>query len=120
MMLARALAVAVGEKTESSAVRNWAWRGFLGYVLPGAVITVITGLYQILGGGGFAFYFAQDWFHGKVTLVLLMIGATVLFGIKTKAMSRGATVSKGVMMAIHGIAGLMLIGGVLLTVLGRS
>ena len=119
-MLARTLAVAVGDKTESSAVRNWAWRGFTGYVLPGAVVTVVTGLYQILNGGGFAFYFAQGWFHSKVTLILLMLGATVLFGIKTKAMGRGATVSKGVMMAIHGIAGLMLIGGVLLTVLGRN
>ena len=38
LMLARALAVAVGEKTEFSAVRSWAWRGFAGYVLPGAVI----------------------------------------------------------------------------------
>lgn len=118
MVLARALAVAVADKPQS-ALCGWAWRGFLGYILPGALLTVITGLYQILAGVGFAGYFAQGWFHGKVTLILLMFGATVVFGVKCSALSRGGLVTKGSLMAIHGIAALMLVGGVLLTMTGR-
>jgi uncharacterized membrane protein len=118
MVLARALAVATSDKPQS-AVCSWAWRAFVGYIVPGALLTVLTGLYQILSGVGFAGYFAQGWFHGKVTLILLMFGATVVFGVKCSALSRGESVRKGSLMAIHGIAALMLLGGVLLTMTGR-
>lgn len=118
MILSRALAVAVGDSGGTD-LKRWGWRAFKGYILPAAVVTVLTGIYQISAGGGVAFYFAQGWFHSKLTLVLLMLAATTLLGIKTKALSEGRLVGKGMLMAIHGIAALMLIGGVFLTITGR-
>ncbi len=118
MFLSRALAVAVGD-VGAGEVKRWGWRAFCGYLLPGALLTVITGLYQIAIGGGVAFYFAQGWFHGKLTLVLLMLGATVMLGIKTKVLSEGTQVGRGTFMAIHGIAALVLVGAIILTITGR-
>lgn len=118
IILARALAVAVAEGSDAP-VRNWAWSGFVGYIVPGAILTLVTGIYQLLTRG-MPFYFAQGWFHAKLTLVLVMLVGTLILGIKAKAMSRGELVKKGALMAVHGIAALMLIGGVLLTILGRA
>ena len=52
-----------------------------GYLLAGSLLVFVTGLIQIFDRG-FSFYMKQGWFHGKLTLGLLLIAAGLYFFIK--------------------------------------
>jgi putative membrane protein len=97
---------------------NSAARVYKGYILPGMVVVILSGLHQ-LGAGGAAHYFQQGWFHGKLTLVLVLIVATVIFGLQLKKLREGSWPSSAVIHSVHGIAGATLVGAVFATFLGR-
>ena len=92
-------------------------RVFHGYVLGGSVLALLTGLYQLLYRGA-AFYFAQGWFHGKLTFILLLLVVTVLAFADVKKAKGGVTLARGRIGALHGLTGLALLGIVFLTVIG--
>ena len=46
-----------------------------GWLLPGIIITLVTGIYQFLQVGA-AVLMKQGWFHGKLTLVVLLLLAS--------------------------------------------
>jgi uncharacterized membrane protein len=86
-----------------------------GYVIPGFLLSLGTGLYQ-MGYVGFGTYLAQGWFHGKLTLVVLLVVVTLLCFANVGKIRRGAPVSGGLASAMHGFVGFTLIVVVLMTV----
>lgn len=90
----------------------------LGYLLPGALITTISGLYQISINGA-AYYFKQGWFHGKLTGVIVLFIATGLLFAEVRRVSQGLDVRTARLAMVHGIAGLSFLANVFLTILMR-
>lgn len=100
-----------GEGGERVRIARRLW---LGYVLPGAAITILSGLHQ-LGVRGFSFYFSQGWFHSKITAVVILLVVTFLFGRQLSRIQSGQAANKGQLMMIHGTSALLLIVIVFLT-----
>lgn len=88
------------------------------WIILGATLTVGTGITQMLLGG-VARYMAQGWFHGKLTLVLVLIVVSVLFNLDLKKLSLKQEIRPVRFMIWHGITGMILFLGVFLTILFR-
>ncbi len=104
--------------TLSVTQRSMLQRVFKGYILPGFILALGSGLYQIYTMG-LAHYMRQGWFHGKLTLVLLLVIVTFLTGDTAARIARGEAINAKKLSAFHGIAGLCLVVIVFLTLLGR-
>jgi len=102
----------------SDEARKITRRLYLGWVLPGFVIVVFSGMYQ-LGVRGMAFYFSQSWFHGKAALVLVLFFLTILVGKVVKNVSENVVISKKMVMSLHGLSALILVAVVFITFHGR-
>lgn len=57
-------------------------------VLQGLALVLLTGLYQLFTGG-LGVYMKQGWFHGKMTLLLVLLVTTGLFGAQVRAIGEG-------------------------------
>ena len=117
MIVTRFLTVFTTAGDGTPALSAMVHRVFHGYVLGGSVVVLLTGLYQLFYRG-LAFYFSQGWFHGKLTLIVLLIAVTVLAFADVNKAKRGVTLNRGKVAAMHGLAGLALLGIVFLTILG--
>ncbi len=91
------------------------WRGF---ILPGALIVIVSGILQVLTNG-VGYYMQQGWFHAKLTFVVLLVIATAFLGSEIKSYKEGNLEAGKNAMLLHGIAGLALLANVFLTMLGR-
>jgi uncharacterized membrane protein len=91
-------------------------RLWLGYAVPGALIVVISGVYQI-SYKGMAFYFGpgQGWFHTKVSIVLVLLVITALLWKQVNKFSNGEIPNRKILGAFHGVSALSLIVLVFLT-----
>lgn len=87
-------------------------------ILPGFVLTLFTGLYQIFSMG-FSFYMKQGWFHGKLTFLIILTIISVIFAFVIKDFKKNIWPTKGKLMAIHGSTGICFVLIVFLTILGR-
>lgn len=94
-------------------------RAFWGFAVSGAVIALVSGLYQLIIGG-VGFYMKQGWFHGKLTLVIVLLVLTVILAVQVAATKRAEPIKIGLVRAVHGITGFCLIVIVFLTFLGRN
>ena len=94
-------------------------RIYYGYVVPGFLLALITGIVQ-LSYRGAQFYLAQGWFHAKLGLVLLLIVVTAVSFYDLKKVRSGKTLSRARVAALHGIVGLVLLVVVFLTVLNTA
>lgn len=103
----------------TSAIKTWATRGFFGYIVPGAALALATGIFQISWMGP-AYYFSQGWFHTKLTLVVILLIATIVSGVKITALKNNEVVKSATFMALHGLSALILVAAIFLTILGRS
>ena len=86
-------------------------------VLPGFVLTLLTGLYLLISAP--KLYMAADgpWgatFHLKLTLVLVLIGLDQAIFWKMRKLHADGEGSRGFFMAAHGIVGLLFIVVVLI------
>ncbi len=91
---------------------------FFGMTLPGLLIVIVSGLYQ-LGTRGMKFYMTQGWFHIKITLVLLLliiVGCSFFDILKLK---KGQILNKKRLTIFHGLTSLCMIVIIFLTILGR-
>lgn len=113
LICSRFIAMSINEQRDNSA---WFSKIFWGWTLPGVLITVFSGIAQLMLNG-FGFYFTQGWFHAKLTLVVILLVATFLLG--QIILSDRPLKSAARPMAIHGITGLILIIVTFLTILGR-
>lgn len=113
IVASRIIALGVNSANDNSAA--WLKKIFYGWTLAGLALVTLTGLYQLMVGGGPGVYFEQGWFHGKVTLVIVLYIATFIFSRFLKQTQKKASTA----MMIHGLTGLCLILIVFLTFLGR-
>ncbi len=118
MILTRFTALAQRSGDSAERFSQAAGRIYTGYILPGMAVVILSGLHQLTAGGA-SHYFQQGWFHGKLTLVLVLIVATVVYGFQVKNLRAGNWPSSATIHAVHGIAGATLIGAVFATFLGR-
>ena len=108
-----------GETPESVLLGNAIRRVFLGFVVSGFVISLLTGIFQLETNGGPAVYMKQGWFHGKLTFVCLLVLATALLWGEVVKLKKGRPLSAKKLIAIHAISALSLIAIPFLTFLGR-
>ncbi len=114
ILLPRLMKLALQSGTSSAQLKPIGKRAFFGYLLPGAIITVVSGLYQLFSLGA-SLYFKQGWFHTKLTFVVVLLIATALLWIEL----RREQLRGGRLMMIHGIGAAMLLIVVFLTFLSR-
>lgn len=88
-------------------------------VIQGLALTVLTGLYQLFAGAGLGVYFKQGWFHGKVTLVLVLVAATVMLGFEIKKIGESQAPHAGRLRVVQMLSMIGLIGIVCLTKFSR-
>lgn len=119
MILTRFLKIFTVAGDGTPALAAMVSRVFFGYVLAGFGVAVLTGLYQI-SYRGFGFYMSQGWFHGKLTLIVLLLVVTGLTFADVKKVKGGVTLSRGRVGALHGMVHLVLLGAVFLTLLGSG
>jgi uncharacterized membrane protein len=91
---------------------------FFGWVMGGLALATVTGVYQVLSVG-MGVYMKQGWFHTKLTLIIVLFVISILTLGQVKQVAQGAAIAKGKIMAFHGVAGLCMVGIVMLTMLGR-
>lgn len=89
-----------------------------GGAIPGAVLTIATGIAQILvmPSGTFA---TSRWLHWKLLLVIAIVGLHLVLTLRHRRLARERAdrpVGKGFFAAAHGVIGLLLIGIVYLAV----
>ncbi|MSP63048.1 MAG: hypothetical protein EXR72_22470 [Myxococcales bacterium] len=87
--------------------------------IPGAVLTLGTGIAQVAISGR-AYFAAAEWLHIKLALVLAMVVIHFVLTRKHRAMARGAAdakVPRALFAALHGTLGLLLIGVLVLAAL---
>ena len=92
---------------------------FIG-VLPGGLLTIVMGLGLLMSQpGGMKHYLAADgpWgitFHVKLSLVLFIFISDIVCFAQLRKLSKGESVSRGLVMALHGLVALAFIAIVLL------
>lgn len=95
-------------------------KSYLMAILPGFLLTLITGLVLLVSkGDGISFYLSPDgpWggtFHAKLTFVVLLIVFDQLVFAKMRKLHKTDEGSRGFFMATHGIIGLLFIFVVIL------
>lgn len=118
LILTRLLTVcAEGQVSES--LGKMSRKLYFGWTLGGLVLTLLTGLYQLIAGG-IGYYMKAGWFHGKLTFLIVLLVVTVLLARPVNMVSRGENVHQKNVMALHGVTGLCLIVIVFLTMVGRA
>jgi putative membrane protein len=84
-----------------------------GFIVPGFIITLLTGLHQLFAGG-MGTYMKQGWMHAKLTLVALLFWSTAALFMSLLAMSRGEKVSSSASKLHHAIVSASLLAGLIL------
>ena len=90
-------------------------RYWFALVIPGLVLSTTTGLYQLFSVG-MGVYMKQGWFHGKMTLLIVLFVVTALVGLMLRSDS-SPTYKK--LTLLHSISGSLLLLIVALTMIGR-
>lgn len=92
---------------------------WFGMVVPGLIISLATGTYQflLLGAG---YYMKQGWFHGKLTMILVLLAVSFFVAQGVSAARRGESLPAKKFGMLHGVVGSTLLIIVFLTYLGRA
>ncbi len=91
---------------------------YYGFCLPGALITLISGIYQFSLRGA-AYYMKLGWFHGKLTLVLILFVVTFMLAQEIKKVTNKQILSKKKTISLHAVSSACMIIIVFLTILNR-
>ncbi len=102
------------KNNQLASVSAWSKKIVFGWMLPGLILTLLTGLYQLIYKG-VGFYMTQGWFHGKLTLAIILFVASILM-IK---LVRNPSKESKLPMVIHGVTGLCMFLIVFLTILNK-
>ena len=105
--------------SESPELRNNCRMIWLGFVVGGLAIALVTGILQILFLG-VGYYMRQGWFHMKLTAVLALLGVTGFAALQMMRLGRGDPIKRSAAAIIHGGAGGLAMIILLITYLGRS
>ncbi|MBX7137189.1 MAG: hypothetical protein K1X83_04325 [Oligoflexia bacterium] len=112
-MMRRVKSMSTEAGSELSAVFSRALRAF---VFGGCVLTVCTGLFQLVHGG-VGMYFSQGWFHSKLTLAIVAVVITVMLSLEIKRLSDRSRAGR--LLILHAASGAILIAAVGLTIFHR-
>lgn len=93
-------------------------RSFFGFVVAGCLLSLLSGIAQMVIGG-MSLYFKQGWFHGKLTLVLVLFVISILLGLEVSKLARGEALTKGRLQSLHALTGLCFIGIVFFVIVLR-
>ena len=77
------------------------------FVLTGALITAITGLYQLFFNG-LGLYLSQGWFHGKLFFILVLIASSIYAFVVYYKTVNGNTVKRSSKLILHILSGVSL------------
>ncbi len=102
------------KNNQLASISAWSKKIVFGWMLPGLVITVLTGTYQLMSKG-MGYYMTQGWFHGKLTLAIILFVASILMIKVVKSPQANSKLP----MVIHGIAGICMFLIVFLTVINK-
>lgn len=117
LVVSRVMAIAQNNSSSEFAIDYRALlKTYKIWTLGGLGILLASGLYQLISRG-VNYYMSQGWFHGKLTLVLVLIIVVFYMLNLVKRVVDGYEVGKSKFMAVHGIVGLILILGTFLTFL---
>ncbi len=110
---------AVAQSSDKETLMRPINRSWYGFVIPGASLVLVSGLYQLIAYRGMAFYMQQGWFHAKLTAVLVLFLLTGLVGLELRRFhEEGEVRAKRLGMYHGGVSALALII-VFLTILSR-
>ena len=118
MILTRVLKVFSDELGDSRSLAAMVQGLYKGFVLPGLLVAIVSGLYQ-LTSMGIGVYMKQGWFHGKLTLVVVLLVVTFFVGGEVHKVQRAQKLSAARLIALHALSSVALLGIVFLTILGR-
>ena len=93
-------------------------RLMFGFVVPGLLLTCVTGVYQITTMG-MAYYMKEGWFHAKLSLVLILLVLTFLTLQEVMKANRKELLAPSRLIMLHVLSSLSLIVIVFLTMLSR-
>jgi uncharacterized membrane protein len=118
LMVTRFMALTCCDQKPAGDVAAAVKKLFFGWVMGGLALATATGLYQVLSVG-LSVYMKQGWFHGKLTLIIALMVVSILTLIQVKQVAGGQSVAKSKIMAFHGIAGICMLGIIVLTMVAR-
>ena len=118
IILSRVLCVFSDKSDYSESLFKMAKKLYFAWLVPGILIVLVSGLYQ-LGTGGMSFYMAQHWFTTKLLFVLILLVNSVVLYFCLAIIAKNKVISKGKLMGVHGLSGLLFIIIVFLTQLGK-
>ncbi|MCB9030264.1 MAG: CopD family protein [Deltaproteobacteria bacterium] len=96
------------EESLSAAMQKLLKKVWVGYMVPGVVLVLLTGFYQF-AVGGIGVYMKQGWMHAKLTLVVLLLIVTALSFIQTQKIFSGERASRKVVSLVHAVSGFVLL-----------
>lgn len=91
---------------------------FFGFVVPGIVITSLSGFHQF-GVIGVSYYMRQGWMHGKVTLLIFLFAVSWILFRAVNDIKAGKKLNPKKFGMLHGLVGACIIGILIMTYLGR-
>lgn len=115
MMLTRVMQVFTQPYDGTAMIVGIARRLWKGFVLTGLVLSLVSGIAQLVLGGGPGLYLQQGWFHGKITLVMVLFAVTLLVGFEVGKVRQGQLLTRGKLIALHAATGVVLVGIVFLS-----
>ena len=91
-----------------------------GYIVAGETLVVITGIYQMVWAG-LPYYFKQGWFHGKLSVAILLLGTGMYVFKQIKNVEKSGTpLSRRMSGILHSVAGILFLLAIVFTILGRA
>lgn len=118
MFLTRFMKIAASDGAQTASLREGVGKMWVGAVLPGFLIALLTGLYQ-LTLGGLAVYMKAGWFHGKLLFVVVLLVVTAIVWMDVRRCANGESLKSSRIMAMHGLSAISLIVIVFLTMVLR-
>ena len=90
-----------------------------GYLLPGTILVLLSGLYQFFFYGA-GYYFSQGWFHAKFTFALILVAAGLwLFTALSKVQNSGVALTRKTTAIMHSVVGVLFFAVVAAVIIGK-
>ncbi len=99
-----------------TAIQTLSKKTLFGYIVPGLLLMISSGLYQLMTGG-LSVYMKQGWMHTKLTFIVILIWSTIMLSLALIRISKGQSVNPKIGSIHHGIVALCLTVIIFLTII---
>jgi len=100
--------------SDSAGLKILAKKTLFGYIVPGLIVTLLTGFYQFLSVGS-QVYMKQGWMHAKLLLVAVLLWSTFSLAMALNNFISGSQFSAKTGTVHHGIVAAGLLAILILT-----